>query len=271
MDVRSIRRAHVRGAVARLALKLSVLIAIASWLFHPQADVWKHAGQGFAAAGSWFRTTTIAALGGGTRTQPDTISAELDGLKAVKGFPASEIRCLALAIYFESGRETRDAQVGIGQIAMSRATAAKAPRALCRTVYLGMNQPGGCHFEATCQNIGNVPRSGPALTNAIDVATDLVSGTAPATNVATATHFHQGKSKPAWTRTMFKVASIGRIDFYAPDQPAEQSAPSAPPLTSAEPPRQPVASRKSLNPSNKTSATTPRDANALSKQVFGLD
>jgi spore germination cell wall hydrolase CwlJ-like protein len=197
--------------------------------------------------------------------------ANLAHVKSVNGFPASEVRCLALAIYFEAGNEPREAQIGVGQTALNRARAAKTPRAICKTVYNGLAQGGACLFEATCRNLGTPAQRGEALERAIEVASGLASGTAIVPLFTQATHFHEKRARPAWARGLFKLASHGRIEFYSTDQPTDTVAPAAV-TDEAEPvvQRRPAVARSDASAAKQASQRRD-DGGALARQVFGID
>ena len=275
MDFSSVMTKAQNALRAKLALKLSVVLLVAAWLVYPQASIWQHAGHGMAVAGGWVRGAVIRGLGGDPNAdRTATASAELDQLKGVKGIPASEVRCLALAVYFEAGREPRDAQLGVGQIALNRARATKPPQTICRTVYHGLNLATGCLFEATCRNVGIIPASGAALTSAIEVASALVAGAGVQHRLVGATHFHEKRMRPAWARPLYKVASIGRLEFYGAEPVVEVSttaqmahpAQSDAAAESAKPaPRRPASSR-----GDKGGASQQGDTAAQYRQVFGI-
>lgn len=273
MKIQSIVRKTQRASMAKLFLQLAVAGMLVAWLVYPQASLFQHAGQGASAAASWARGQGIRMLGGSPEEFKTvaTSDASLAHLKAVNGFPASEVRCLALAIYFEAGNEPRDAQIGVGQTALNRARAAKTPKAICKTVYNGLSQGSACLFDATCRNLGTPPRRGEALDSAIDVAIGLADGSAVVPFFTQATHFHERRARPAWARGLFKLASLGRIEFYSTDQPADTVAPAnvteaAPPVA----PRRPVVARGDADGASKASQRRD-DGGALARQVFGID
>jgi hypothetical protein len=252
-------------------------VLVVAWLVYPQASVFRHAGQGASVFADWARGHAIRILDG--RADQDTAGtrgsgeASLAQVKAVNGFPASEVHCLALAVYFEAGNEPREAQIGVGQIALNRARAAKSPRAVCKTVYHGLAQGTSCLFEATCRNLGTPPRRSAALDNAVEVAVGLASGTATMPQFAQATHFHGSRARPAWARSLFKLPSQDRIEFYSDEQPADTV--SAPSVTDEAAPvpivsRRPAVARGDAAPARQASERRD-DGGALARQVFGFD
>lgn len=276
MDARTILQRTQRASKVKLVLKLSILGLIAVWALNPQASYWQHASQGIATTSSWVRGEAIRALGGSTETAsvpiPSSSDSALRHVKAVNGFPASEIKCLALAIYFEAGNEPREAQIGVGQIALNRARTAKTPRALCKTVYNGMTQGAACLYEATCRNFGNPAQRGAALDSAVEIARGLVAGTEKMPEFAQATHFHEKKARPAWSRLLFKLASHGRLEFYSTDQPEDAVAQKARLDEEATPvPAKRLGYPRGEGQASKASAQRSGDGGALARQVFGVD
>ena len=218
------RRAR-RGIILRLFLKLGAVAAALSlplvWALFPQTEVVHQVSGGIAQASDAARRL-MGRDGGKTEARPAT---DLDRLRGVAGFAASEIRCLALAVYYEAGREPREAQIGVAQVALSRAAAAKAPKLLCKIVYNGVGTPGACLFDTTCNNVGVTPRQDTALADAVAVAIEVVSGKASAPALAKATHFHETKKPPPWARGLFTLATIGKLRFVTTDQPESAADP----------------------------------------------
>ncbi len=269
--------------LGRFLLKLCVLVIIPVMvlgpLLYPRAQVWQQVTAALAPAVEWTRLAAIRVLRGSS--EPVRAANALDLVQAVGGFPATEIRCLALAIYYEAGLASTEAKAGIAQVVLNRATAAKLPRQLCKTIYGGLSAPGGCLFETACRNLGVVPRRTAELDQAVSTAVQIATGKLAATaDVAKATHFHEKRAAPAWSRQMFKVATHGNLLFYSPEQPETAADPptSVLPATSA----QDRASRQSGAIAKRA---TPREASAgasapasgggegrgLSRQVFGID
>lgn len=275
MNIRSIVRKTQRVSMVRLLLRVAFAGLLIAWLVYPQASVFQHAAQGASAAAGWARGQAIRLLGGTSDQHRERIAetndAVLTHVKTVNGFPASEVRCLALAIYFEASNEPREAQIGVGQTALNRARAAKTPRAICKTVYLGLAQGSSCLFQATCRNLGTPPQRGQPLEQAIEVAVGLASGTAALPLFAQATHFHEKRARPAWTHGLFKLASSGRIEFYSTDQPTDTVAPRAV-TDEAAPVAQPRPAAVRSDVSAAKAASQRRDdGGALARQVFGVD
>ena len=265
--------------LTRLSLKVGIVLAVLAWAIFPQAGIWQAAGQGIDRAGGWMRLAAIKVLRGGTGEAPPVgAPGPLDRLQQVNGYPATEIRCLALAIYYEAGRAPAEAGLGVAQIVLNRAAAAKAPRQLCKIVYSGLTTPGSCLVETACRNVGIAPRQSVALDTSVEMAVAIVTGTLGAgPELTKATHFHERRAAPAWSRGMFRVATIGGLVFYVPEQPESAAdplpvagtIPSAASRQGTAPARR--ATREGATGAQSSAATAPRQTRELSRQVFGID
>lgn len=267
------RRAR-RGIIWRLWLKLGLTLGLTltvlAWFVFPDAPFWSRAAQVVTATSKFARDNAIRALGGqpgGERAQL-VGDVELNRIKAAGGYPASEVRCLAVALYFEAGRESRDVQLGVGQIVLNRARERKAPRELCRVVYNGM--PNACLFEATCRNLGVAPALGPALASAIEAGRALATGEKAPGRLAGATHFHERGTRPAWSRDLFRLGTFGRLEFYSTEQPQDLVSPPAEETSEPEAPK-PAPQRRITRQDSPKAGGTSTSSGSLGRQVFGID
>jgi hypothetical protein len=224
MNLGAMLRRQERAARRRTVLKIVVVLLALGWLLHPRGLVFQHAGEGVAAASSWLQGAAITALGG-TRADPGTAkSPDLDSIVVVNGYPAAEVRCLALAIYHESGREKPEAQIALGRLILNRAIAGKAPRALCSVVYQGLGTPAGCQFAASCRQVGTMPAPGARLAQAIETALGLAAHRIGGGALQEATHFHDSATRPpVWTRKLQRLGASGNLVFYGPLPPADEA------------------------------------------------
>ncbi len=142
------------------------------------------------------------------KTAPDFVSA----------FAANDVLCLAHAVYFEAGREPREVQSAIAQVAMNRVRAAAGPKSICKVIYLGLGRPMGCLFRNTCRNLGVIPDDEAAWKNAMQVA-QLATQRRPASDdaqeFAVATHFHPAAVRPVWARSVYRLTQKGKFVFYS--------------------------------------------------------
>lgn len=271
-NVAAYRRA--RGDVLRrLAFRVGIVGLLLSWFVFPQSAFWQHVGAASVSAADWLRHKTVVVLGGTPKSRNAAAEFDLKNLSPVNGYPSSEIRCLALAIYHEAGGDRTDAQLAVAQIALNRAAAFKHPKSICRTIYTGLNTPHGCLFEASCRNIGSTPTPGKSLAAAAALATEIAAGRAtPKTAFGKVTHFHDMKvSPPSWTRTVHRIGRLGRLDFYAPEPFEEAKEGEAKAAAAPQPPPQRT-QRVPSQPRRETQSTqngTTRAPGDLASQVFG--
>lgn len=284
MVSRTIARRARRGIIIRLVLKAglvvtSVVLLLAAFLF-PQSDLWQTVVSSSAAARD--AALQYAGLdlgksrgdGKGNAEARVAASTELDRLRQTNGFAPSELRCLALAVYYESGREAREAQIGVAQVALNRAAAAKMPKLLCRVVYNGLGTPGACLFDTTCRNVGATPRQDDVLSQSIAVAVEVAAGQARIEELNVATHFQETRNPQPWSRGLFRITSIGKLSFLSTEQPPNAADPAPDPNAPApeRAARSPAGSATRKSPGQATGGQPTRaDTRELSRQVFGID
>lgn len=218
--VATFRRCH-GDSIRRLALRVGILGLLLSWLIFPQAALWQHVEATSKSAAGWLRLQVVVILGGTVQTINSGAAVDIDRLSPVNGFPSSELRCLALAMYHEAGGDRPEAQLAVAQTALNRAAAFKRPKAVCRAIYTGINTVHGCLFEASCRNIGSMPPPGKTLDAAVALAVEIAAGrTSAMPAFEKATHFHEAKiAAPPWTRPLHRIGRLGRIDFYSAEAP----------------------------------------------------
>jgi hypothetical protein len=275
--VATFRRCH-GDAIRRLALRVGIVGLLLSWFIFPQAALWQHAGAATVSAADWLRHRTVVVLGGTPQTRNAGAELDIDRLSPVNGYPSSEIRCLALAMYHEAGGERPEVQLAVAQAALNRAASFKRPKAICRAIYTGINTVHGCLFESSCRNIGSTPAPGKSLAAIAALAVEIAAGRATAKPAfEKVTHFHASSVvAPPWTRSLHRIGRLGRIDFYTPEAPeapevtasAETAAAGTTGSTAANAPQQSRAQRL-LAPPRRPSARTQSASGDLAQQAFG--
>lgn len=278
MNSKEIARQCRAYVVRRFLMKLAVVALALSWLAFPHATPWLQISAGLGTASQWAKNSIVSVLGG--VTGKDGGSSAADKIRAVNGFPAAEVRCLAQAIYFEAGREKREAQIGVGQIALNRAASAKSPRSICRVIYTGLNTPSGCLFEQSCRYIGSAPRSGSDYDKAVELAMEIAANQARVEKLTTATHFRSTRTAaPAWTRALHRLAAHGNLEFYGPQPLEETETIGAAAATAAsarvESPRQARTAaqprRSASSTPSSSSVSNSQDDGAASRRILGVD
>lgn len=173
-----------------------------------------HVGQDAAATRA---AASIKAAGIEPGAKP-TVDAAL-----AKGpYSANDVLCLAHAVYYEAGRETREIQTGVAQVALNRVATIPGVKTICRIVYLGLGRPMGCMFSSTCRNLGTIPDDETRWRAAIEVAQDVAAGKGLLPQFEQATHFSASQIRPSWVSSVYKIGKIGRFTFYS-TQPVEQT------------------------------------------------
>jgi N-acetylmuramoyl-L-alanine amidase len=145
--------------------------------------------------------------------QPDGRPSEMslrELVNAIVSLPAidlsPEVRCLAVAVYFEARGEPLEGQLAVAQVIRNRTQNPSWPREVCDVVY----QPK--QFSFTSDRHSDKPmreslwRTAQAI--AIIAATDNWSDV-----VKDATHFHATRVSPGWSN-LRRVSVIGNHIFY---------------------------------------------------------
>jgi spore germination cell wall hydrolase CwlJ-like protein len=126
---------------------------------------------------------------------------------------ADERRCLAQAIYFEAGSESRIGQLAVADVVLNRVASSVYPDTICEVVYQGSERKTGCQFTFTCD--GSLKRAVNArrFQRAEELAGAVLAGIrAPASR--NATHYHADYVSPSWAETLTPTAVIGAHKFY---------------------------------------------------------
>lgn len=104
---------------------------------------------------------------------------------------ASDLDCLAAAVYYESRGEPADGQAAVAQVVLNRARAPSYPKNVCGVVYQGV---GGheCQFSFVCNGAMRRPREMAAWARSKGVAARALGGYVMA-EVGRATCFHAAR------------------------------------------------------------------------------
>lgn len=116
-----------------------------------------------------------------------------------------EMRCLAIAVYFESKGEPLAGQLAVAQVILNRVKAGRFGNSICGVV----KAPKQFSFVRN-GNLGE-PRHAPSFRTAKAIAW-IASNDAWDLVVGRATHFHATRVNPAWK--LQRVATIGNHIFY---------------------------------------------------------
>lgn len=165
----------------------------------------------FAVAGPALAETSLPVLPGeDDRVMAQTATSAPAGLPAlvqmVAAAPAaasaSELDCLATAVWFESRGETLEGQLAVAQAVVNRARSGKWGKGVCGVI----NAPRQFNFNAA-----RVQRSTATFTTALAVARIAAAGLWH--DIAEGAHsFHSARLNPGWR--LARVAKIGNHVFY---------------------------------------------------------
>ena len=123
--------------------------------------------------------------------------------------------CLARAVYFEARSESQLGQLAVATVILNRAKAANYPSSICGVVYQGASRLNACQFSFACDGQSDLPQRGRAWEAALEVTTLALSDDRPMWSVADATFYHADYVTPVWSKSMHRLAKIGRHIFYS--------------------------------------------------------
>ncbi len=146
----------------------------------------------------------------------DAAHAWLNTPIPVNARAASEVKCLATAIYFEARGEPEKGQIAVAQVVLNRLKNPAYPKTVCGVVYQNKDKRNQCQFSFACDGIPdriNDPDSwATSQTLARRVLNDEDAMYLP--DVGASTHYHATYVWPRWAREMTKMKKIGRHIFY---------------------------------------------------------
>jgi spore germination cell wall hydrolase CwlJ-like protein len=123
--------------------------------------------------------------------------------------------CLAQAVYFEARSESVLGQLAVATVILNRAKAENYPSSICGVVYQGASHLNACQFSFACDEQSNLPQNDRAWETALAVTAMALSDDKPVGSVAAATFYHADYVTPYWSKSMNRLAKIGRHIFYS--------------------------------------------------------
>ena len=136
------------------------------------------------------------------------------GKKARAAISASDVTCLADAIYFEARGEPRHGQEAVAQVILNRAASSQYPDSVCGVVYQGKSRKNACQFSFACDGVPDRKTEPVAWDRAQAIARAMGSGSRKVQTLQSATHYHATHVKPRWAGKMKKLSTIGAHVFY---------------------------------------------------------
>ena len=132
---------------------------------------------------------------------------------AVAASEDSEVRCLALTIYFEARGELELGQLAVGHVVMNRTRDADFPRTVCGVVQQGGEARNRCQFSWWCDGLSDRPRDKSALLASLVLAMQIYDGCSN-DPTAGALWYHTSEVRPAWSTKFGHPQKIGAHVFY---------------------------------------------------------
>ncbi|HVY20385.1 MAG TPA: cell wall hydrolase [Bauldia sp.] len=129
---------------------------------------------------------------------------------------ASEVKCLATAIYFEARGESTEGQIAVAQVVLNRLKNPAYPKTICDVVYQNKNKRNRCQFSFACDGIADRINDKSAWTSSQALARRVLNDNRNLylADVGASTHYHATYVKPRWARSMKRMDKIGRHVFY---------------------------------------------------------
>jgi spore germination cell wall hydrolase CwlJ-like protein len=153
--------------------------------------------------------------------KPVNPAAEVARRQALTADLAREVECLALNVYFEARGESLAGSYAVAAVTLNRVAHPNFPDSICRVVLQGIQYGRHrCQFSWACDRYSDRPRDREAWGRAQQVAYESLFFDQPDPTDG-ALYFHATRVRPAWSRTMVRVAQIGRHIYYRQPMSAE--------------------------------------------------
>lgn len=141
-------------------------------------------------------------------------AAELN-VKSGSGFDIeSELRCLALNIYFEARSESDAGKRAVGHVVMNRVVDPRFPGWVCEVVRQGGEIRNRCQFSWWCDGRSDTPKDRASWVRSWEAAYQVYWGYSEDPTDG-ALWYHADYVKPAWRKVMSASNKIGRHIFYS--------------------------------------------------------
>jgi spore germination cell wall hydrolase CwlJ-like protein len=129
---------------------------------------------------------------------------------------ATEVKCLATAIYFEARGEAEKGQIAVAQVVLNRLKNPAYPKTVCGVVYQNKDRRNQCQFSFACDGIPDRINDPDAWATAQALARREINDEQAMymPEIGASTHYHATYVRPRWARTMTKMEKIGRHIFY---------------------------------------------------------
>lgn len=128
----------------------------------------------------------------------------------------TELRCLALNVYWEARSESFDGQLAVAHVTLNRVEHKAYPNTICGVVEQGAlnGSRTPCQFSWTCDGRSDEPKNEQAWRKALAVAWVAMLETEGEQPTGKALYYHADYVKPDWAERMQMVTQIGRHIYY---------------------------------------------------------
>ena len=127
---------------------------------------------------------------------------------------SSELKCLALNIYWEARSEPVKGQLAVAHVAMNRVRSRAYPNTLCMVIYQGdRHTPGACQFSWWCDGRSDQPTEYKAWQTSKTYARRVIEGRSK-DPTGGALFYHLHTISPYWSATKQRIARIGSHIYY---------------------------------------------------------
>ena len=141
-----------------------------------------------------------------------------DNVKTVIDMPIIQKNCLTTAVYFESRSESELGQLAVAMVVLNRAETSNT--SLCGVVYKGANHFNACQFSFACDGKTDTVDDARAWKTSIAISDMAIAGGLRALGesmqvLTIATNYHADYVNPKWSKSLTRLAKIGRHIFYS--------------------------------------------------------
>lgn len=140
-----------------------------------------------------------------------------------KDMAASEVHCLAQAVYHEARGEPETGQWAVASVILNRVESRAYPDTVCDVVFQNAHLANRCQFSFACDGRSDEGGRGNLIDRESWVKSNLIAqiayrqfleGQRHEDGLTTALHFHTTSVSPSWASAYAEIASIGNHVFY---------------------------------------------------------
>jgi spore germination cell wall hydrolase CwlJ-like protein len=140
-----------------------------------------------------------------------------------KDLAASEVHCLAQAVYHEARGEPESGQWAVASVILNRVENRAYPDSVCSVVFQNAHLANRCQFSFACDGRSDEGGRGNVIDRESWVKSNVIAqvayrqfldGKRHEDGLTTAMHFHTTNVSPSWASAYAEVAAIGNHVFY---------------------------------------------------------